>query len=208
MSDGRGRTAQTSRGPGRPRSDEADRALLAAARELLAAHRPGEVSMEAIAARAGVSKATLYRRWGSLEEVGLALLEQMTETTAPVGDLGDTRAELVAVVGRTIERLTDTSMGRVIQCLISPWITEPALHARFKERVIDRRREEVRGVLERGIARGDLRPDLDAELGADALVGPVFYRLVLSAEALDPALAERIVDGMLGGWALRPPAGR
>ena len=198
-------SAQGPRARGRPRSEEADRALLAAARELLQERRAGEVSMEAIAARAGVGKATLYRRWGSLEEVGLAVLEEVAAESAPVEDLGDTRAELVAVVRRVIERLADTMMGRIIQSLMSTWITDPVLHARFTERVIDVRREEVRLVLRRGIARGDLRADVDVELGTDVLAGPVYYRLVLSGERLDASLAERIVDVTLDGWAVREP---
>jgi AcrR family transcriptional regulator len=203
MSDAGASSAEAPRGRGRPRSEEADRALLAAASELLTERRPGDVSMEAIAARAGVSKATLYRRWSSLEELGLATLEEMAAESGPVGDLGDTRTELVAAVGGTIERLSDTSMGRVIQCFTSTWITDPALHTRFRERVIEVRREDLGQILERGVARGDLRPDLDADLAADLLLGPVYHRLVLSGERLDPSLAGRIVDAVLEGWAVR-----
>jgi AcrR family transcriptional regulator len=197
--------ASEERRRGRPRSASADRAIMDAARTLLAERRPREVSMEAIAERAGVGKATLYRRWSSRDELALGLLEELTRGALPVGDLGDTRAELVALVRQTIDALVGSVMGPVVQGLASELIGDPELRARLQERVISVRRRAVGEVLERAVARGDVRPDLDTEIGPELLVGPVYYRLMLSGEPIDPGLAERIVDSLLTGWA--PAAG-
>jgi AcrR family transcriptional regulator len=191
------------RRPGRPRSESADRAILEAARELLSERRPREVSMEAIAERAGVGKATLYRRWRSREELALALLEELSAAALPVHDLGDTRAELTAVVRQTIAVLGESVMGPVIQGLASELIGDPDLRAAMQERVISVRRQAVREVLDRAVARGDVRADLDVEIGPELLVGPVYYRLLVSGEPLDDGLAERIADSLLAGWRPR-----
>jgi AcrR family transcriptional regulator len=188
------------RRPGRPRSERADRAILDAARTLLAERRPREVTMEAIAERAGVGKATLYRRWASREELALALLEEISAGALPVPDMGDTRAELVALVRQTIDALSGSVMGPVVQGLASELIGDPALRTAMQERVISVRRQAVRDVLDRALARGDVRPDLDVEIGAELLVGPVYYRLLVSGEALGDDLSERVVDSLLTGW--------
>jgi AcrR family transcriptional regulator len=117
--------ASEERRRGRPRSESADRAILDAARELLAERRPRDVSMEAIAERAGVGKAPLYRRWRSREELALALLEELSAAGLPVRDLGDTRAELTAVVRQTIAVLAESVMGPVIQGLASELLGDP-----------------------------------------------------------------------------------
>jgi AcrR family transcriptional regulator len=190
----------TERRPGRPRSERADRAILDAARALLTERRPREVTMEAIAERAGVGKATLYRRWSSREELALGLLEEITAGALPVDDMGDTRAELVALVRQTIAALSGSAMGPVVQGLVSELIGDPELRASMQERVISVRRQAVRDVLDRALARGDVRADLDVEIGAELLVGPVYYRLLVSGEPLDDGLAERVVDSLMTGW--------
>src|SRR3954451_3371481 len=195
--------ASEERRPGRPRSATADRAILDAARALLCERRPREVSMEAIAERAGVGKATLYRRWKSREELALALLEDVSTGALPVADMGDTRAELVALIRQTITALTESVMGPVVQGLASELIGDPDLRAAMQERVIAVRRQVVREVLDRAVARGDVRADLDVTIGAELLVGPVYYRLMISGEPLEEGLAERIVDTLLAGWT--PP---
>jgi len=189
------------RRPGRPRSESAHRAILDAARDLLSERRPRDVSMEAIAERAGVGKATLYRRWRSREELALALLEEVSTGALPVRDIGDTRAELVALVRQTIAMLTGSVVGPVVQGLASELIGDPELRAGMQERVITVRRQAVREVLERAVERGDVRADLDLGIGPELLVGPVYYRLLVSGESLDDGLPERIVDTLLAGWA-------
>ena len=186
------------RGQGRARSEQA---ILDATRELLAEGGVRELTVERVAARSGVAKTTIYRRWRGKDELALAVLIDMVETVVATPDLGDTRAELVAFVGAAVRILGKTLMGRVMQGLVSDLATDPDLARAFRERVVAVRLAEVKRVFERGIERGDLRPDADFELAHELLFGPVYYRLLLSGRPLDKRLAGRIVDAVLPAFA-------
>jgi hypothetical protein len=125
----------------------------------------------------------------------------MVEQVVSTPDLGDTRAELVSFVDAAVQILGSTLMGRVMQGLVSDLATDAELAHAFRERVVAMRIGEVRRVIERGIARGDLRADADVELAHELLFGPVYYRLLLSGAPLDKRLAERIVDAVLPAFA-------
>jgi AcrR family transcriptional regulator len=155
------------------------------------------LTVEGVAARAGVAKTTIYRRYRSKDELALAVLIRMVDEVASVPDLGDTRAELFRFVSRAVKILGSTPMGRVMQGLVSDLAADPKLAQAFRERVVGRRLAEVRRVVERGIERGDLRPDADPELANELLFGPVYYRLLLSGAPLDGKLAQRVVDAVL-----------
>jgi AcrR family transcriptional regulator len=183
---------------GRPRSDQAHRAILDAAREQLIADGFAGLRLEHVAARAGVGKATIYRRWGSRQELALELLEELAGPHIPVADTGDTRAELLAAVMQPLRALTETPFGPVIRALLSEIATDPRLGDRFRETVVQARRTEVARIMERGIERGDLRADADVGIATEALVGPIYFRLIFGG-ALDRDLAERVVTGFLAG---------
>ena len=174
-----------------------DRAILAATRELLVERGVGQLTVEGVAARAGVAKTTIYRRWRGKDELALAVLIDMVETVVATPELGNTRAELVAFVDGAVRILGSTLMGRVMQGLVSDLATDPGLARSFRERVVTMRVAEVRRLIGRGIERGDLRADTDIELAHELLFGPVYYRLLLSGAPLEPGLAERIVDAVL-----------
>lgn len=176
-------------------------AILDATRELLAAGGVQGLTVEGVAARAGVAKTTIYRRWRSKDELALAVLIDMVEKVAAVPDLDDTRAELVAFVNGAVEILGSTLMGRVMQGLVSDLAADAELARAFRERVVAVRVAEVRRLVERGIARGDLRPEADYELANELLFGPVYYRLLLSGDPLDDGLAERVVAAVLPAFA-------
>jgi AcrR family transcriptional regulator len=187
--------------PGRRPSARTEHAILEATRELLAEGGVQGLTVEGVAARAGIAKTTIYRRYRSRDELALAVLLDMVEKVTAVPDLDDTRAELVAFVNGAVKILGSTLMGRVMQGLVSELATDPNLAAAFRERVVARRVTEVRRLIERGIERGDLRPDTDIELAHELLFGPVYYRLFLSGAPLDKRLAERIVDAVLPAFA-------
>ena len=178
-----------------------DAAILAATRELLAERGVEHLTVERVAARAGVAKTTIYRRWRSKDELALAVLLDMVEQIVEVPDLGDVRRELIAFVDGAVMILGSTLMGRVMQGIVSELAANPGLAAAFRERVVSLRVAEVRRLVERGIARGDLRPDADYELAHELLFGPVYYRLLLSGEPLSEDLAERVVDAVLPAFA-------
>jgi AcrR family transcriptional regulator len=173
-----------------------DRAILDATRELLAERGVRELTVEAVAARSGVAKTTIYRRFTGKDELALAVLIDMVEQVVATPDLGDTRRELVSFVDAAVKILGSTLMGRVMQGLVSELATDPDLAAAFRERVVAMRLAEVKRVLDRGIDRGELRPDVDPELVHELLFGPVYYRLLLSGAPLDRGLAARVVDAV------------
>jgi len=180
---------------------ETDKTILDATRELLAERGVRELTVEGVAERAGVAKTTIYRRWRGKNELALAVLIDMVETVVATPDLGETRGELVAFVGAAVRVLGSTPMGRVMQGLVSGLATDADLASAFRERVVAMRVAEVRRLVERGIARSDLRPDTNVELAHELLFGPVYYRLLLSGAPLEEGLAERVVDAVLRAFA-------
>jgi AcrR family transcriptional regulator len=185
---------------GRPRSDRAHRAILDAARELLISEGFAGLRLEHVAARAGVGKATIYRRWRSKEELAQALLADLAAPHIAVDDTGDTREELLAAVLNPMRAITDTDFGPVIRALLSQIAKNPTLGDPFRATVVQARRNEVGRLIARGIERGDLRPDADADIATELLVGPVYFRLMFGGD-LTLDFAERVVDSVLRGYA-------
>ena len=185
---------------GRPRSADAHRRILDATRELLTDHSFAELRLEHVAARAGVGKATIYRRWGSKEALAQELLSELAGPHIAVEETGSTREELVACVGNPMWAVTETPFGPVIRSLLSQIATNPALGDPFRATVVQARREEIARVIARGVARGDLRPDVDPTIATELLVGPVYFRLMFGGE-LTIEFAHRIVDAVLRGFA-------
>ena len=186
-----------------PPKSATETAILNATRELLAEFGVRGLTIEGVAARAGVAKTTIYRRWRSKDELALAVLIDMVENVVATPDLGDTTAELTAFVDAAVRILGSTLMGRVMQGLVSDLATDPELATAFRERVVTMRVAEVRRLIERGIERGEIRADADVELAHELLFGPVYYRLLLSGAPLDKGLAARIVAAVMPAFAAR-----
>jgi len=187
---------------GRPRSEAAHRAILDAARELLIEEGFTRLRLEHVAARAGVGKATIYRRWSSKEELAQELLSELAGPHIAIADVGDTRAELLAAVVNPMHALTDSPFGPVIRALLSQIAINPTLGDPFRATVVHGRRAEIARVIDRGIARGDLRPDADPDVATELLVGPVYFRLMFGGE-LTMDFARRIADTVYRGFAAR-----
>jgi len=196
----------TPRRGGRRRSSETEQVILQVTRELLVECGVQGLTIEKVAARAGVAKTTIYRRWRDKDELALAVVLDMVEQVVKLPELGDTRAELLAFVNAAVEVLGSTLMGRVMQGLVSDLATDPELAQAFRDRVVSVRDGEVERLVERGIARGDLRPDTDPETAHELLIGPVYYRLLLSGRPLNRAFAKRNVDAVLRAFAPDPAA--
>lgn len=185
---------------GRPRSDRAHRAILDATRELLVENGFSRLRLEHVAARAGVGKATIYRRWATREALVLELLMELAAPHIEIEDVDDTHAELLAATTHAMRALTETPFGPVIRALLSHIACNPALGDPFRAAVVQGRRDAVAAVMARGIARGDLRPDADADVATELLVGPVYFRLMFGGE-LTPGFAERVVDAVSRGFS-------
>jgi len=190
---------------GRQRSAETEQVILQVTRELLVECGVQGLTIEKVAARAGVAKTTIYRRWRDKDELALAVVLDMVEQVVKLPELGDTRAELLAFVNAAVKVLGSTLMGRVMQGLVSDLATDPELAQAFRDRVVSVRDREVERLVERGIARGDLRPDTNPETAHELLIGPVYYRLLLSGRPLDRAFAKRNVEAVLRAFAPDPP---
>jgi AcrR family transcriptional regulator len=195
------------RRPGRQRSAETEQAILQVTRELLVECGVQGLTIEKVAARAGVAKTTIYRRWRDKDELALAVVLDMVEQVVKLPELGDTRAELLAFVNAAVKVLGSTLMGRVMQGLVSDLATDPELAQAFRDRVVSVRDGEVERLVQRGIARGDLRPDTNPETAHELLIGPVYYRLLLSGRPLDRAFAKRNVEAVLRAFAPDAPPG-
>jgi AcrR family transcriptional regulator len=190
---------QHDRGPARQRESDRRAAILDATRELLAEGGVQRLTIEGVAARAGVAKTTIYRRWRSRDELAFAVLLELVELLA-VPDVGDTRTEIVHLVEGVVRVLRSTLMGGVMQGLVSDLAADPARQRAFREQVVDARVGELREIVERGAERGDLRPDVDVDLMYELLIGPVYLRLLLTGAPLDDGLAHRVVDAVLPGF--------
>ena len=184
---------------GRPRSDQAHRRILDAARELLSEGGFSDFRLEHVAARAGVGKATIYRRWGSKEALAQELLAELAAPHIAVADSDSTREELLAAIVNPMRAVTDTPFGPVIRALLSQIAVNPTLGDPFRATVVQARRREIARVVARGIGRGDLRPDADPDVATELLVGPVYFRLMFGGE-LTLDFANRIVDSVLRGY--------
>lgn len=189
--------------PGRPRSVAADEAILDAALAVFAEDGFEGLTMEAVAARAGVGKATVYRRYPGKAELVLRAVSCLSDAAAPEADTGSLRGDLQASGRHLVHLLTGTVAGRCVPELVAalPRCAQLAdEHGRF---VAARREHTVRAV-GRAVARGELSDDTDAELVADLLAGPILYRHLVVRGCLDDRYADRVVDAILG--SLRAPA--
>jgi AcrR family transcriptional regulator len=189
------------RRPGRPRSAEADEAILEAAVDLFAEGGLDGLTVEGVAARAGVGKATVYRRYPCKVDLVIAA-SRCFAFGDDQPDTGTTRGDLRAMVDGLIERLTTTALGRAIPMMVADRTRVPEL-AEAHRSIVAEKRQHHRQVIMRGIARGDLRGDVDPEAVIDAYVGPVFYRFLISDAPLDDAFADAVVDTVLRAFS--PP---
>jgi AcrR family transcriptional regulator len=185
---------------GRPRNAHADAAIRSATLDLIADVGISGLRVEDVAARAGVGKSAIYRRYeskGSLVAAAIAAL--VSEISVP--DTGSTRDDLLALMAQAVAVYNDPVRAGVMPSVVAAMRHEPELASAIRDGFLTTRRDALRAVLERGVARGDLRVDLDAELALDVLGGPLFYRLLITGGPLDERLVEGVADLILRGFA-------
>ena len=187
---------------GRPRDERADRAILMATLELMAKKGAHDLRMDDVARRAGVGKATIYRRYRSKDELITAAVAQLVSEIA-VPDTGSTRADLQALMRGAVDVYRGSLEAAVMPSLVEAMSRDAELARLVREEFLARRRAALQEVLERGIERGDLRRDLDIDLALDVLGGPLFYRLLITGGPIDEQLAQGVVELILRGFA--PP---
>jgi AcrR family transcriptional regulator len=178
------------------RSIHAHRAILIATRQLLRSRGYAATTMEAVAAKAGVGKVTIYRRWPSKGALALDVLLEF-QNFGPAPDTGTTRGDLVAIVRGVNTGLAHPAATAVIPGLTTDLARDPTLAKAFRDRFGLPRRRSVAEAIERAIQRGDLPAEVDEDLLIDLLSSPFFYRIFITGHRVDPDLAEKLVDFVL-----------
>ena len=188
-------------GRGRPRSEQADRAILAAATELLAERGLGGMSMEEVAARAGVGKATVYRRWPSRGALALDAFLAEFEEQQPLPDTGSFRGDLLAALRSWMRSVTRTPAGHMLAGLVGEAQRDPALAAAWRDRVIEPLRARTTILLDRAISRGEIPADVDKDVVLDMMFGSAYHRLLNGHRPLTDRFARQVVDIIVAGVA-------
>jgi AcrR family transcriptional regulator len=183
---------------GRPRSERARLAILDAAADLLAEGGLPAATMEAIAARAGVSKVTVYRWWPSRGAVAVDAFFHRHEATIQFGDTGDVAQDLIQQVEALIEAFRG-GPGRIMAELIGAAQSDPGMAAEVRDRWVVPRRTATKAVLRRAVERGQVRPGLDPEVILDQIYGAVYFRVMIGHQALRMSLAQELVTNILAG---------
>jgi AcrR family transcriptional regulator len=191
------------RRPGRPRSEQADEAIMAAALELFAESGPAGLCIEEVAARAGVGKATIYRRWPGKEDMLIAGLPRLT-AVLPVPQGRSVRADLITLLEAACKEAGDPRRTRLMALLQGEGLQYPRLKARYLETVVLPRREAFLAVLRRGVATGELRENTDTDAAMYLLNGAVVAIMSgMHADLADARYARRVVEELLRGLSAR-----
>jgi AcrR family transcriptional regulator len=174
---------------------------LEAAAELLDRNGLAAVTVEAIAARAGVSKTTIYRWWPNKAAVVTDSFLEFTSPKIEFEDTGSVRADLRLQMRRLVQAFAG-KCGRNLAAIVAEGQADPETAEAVREHWIAVRRGATRQVLRRGVERGELRADLDLEVAMDALYGPIYYRLLVGHAPLDERFADVLADHVMAGLAI------
>ncbi len=186
---------------GRRRSVRSHDAIVAATQELLVERGYRELTIEGVAARAGVGKQTIYRWWPSKAALVLEAYLAGSDTVPQPRSAARRCADVRALLHWLIDVLAQPIGGRVVAGLVADLQHDPDLAEGFHLEVVPARRSAMLAVLEHARDRGELRADADLELAVDTLHGAVFYRLLFSGEPLDAEFTERLARQVIGGLA-------
>ena len=188
---------------GRPRSTESTSDILSAPLELVADVGIAGLTMDAVALRAGVGKATIYRRWSSKEALMLDAWISCVQTPA-VPDTGNLRDDVVALLGGQ-KPLEDRMLRRVFPQMIAAAKVNAEVADAYRE-FIEQRRRPMRIALERALARGEIDRDADLEVVLDLLVAPLLYRWLVTDAPVDAAMIDRVINTVIAGITPAPGA--
>jgi AcrR family transcriptional regulator len=190
------------RSRGRPSDKSIDLALTEAALQEFTERGYHAMSMESIAARAGVSKVSLYRRWSSKPAIVAEVFRYLSEA-APPKDHGSFEADIRALLDESIGTSGAASAGKALMRTMGEIAGNPELLALYRTQLLAPRLEQLRGLVERSRARGELRADMPTDIACAMIAGPLFlYYLALLAEAevnTSRDLVEQLTRAIIGG---------
>jgi AcrR family transcriptional regulator len=187
--------------PGRPRDSQNDTKILDATTALLLEKGYAGLTIDGVAAAAGVSRPTIYRRWASKPVLVIAALAQSTGLSLPVPNSGSVRRDLLAVQRLQIQSFNNPESRRVTAGLVADVAADPELGDLYLKEYATPRRESVWRALQRGVDRGELRSDIDFTFVSDLLIGPLFMRSVVWGRKLEASLAKTTVDVVMAAYA-------
>jgi AcrR family transcriptional regulator len=201
------RVADQNPARGRPRSEKARQAILAAAMDLLLDQGLTAMSMDDVARRAGVSKATIYRWWPSKERLALDALatEWAITTPAEQGDTGTLRGDLLARFRPWVRQLNRKPYARVAAGLVAAAQTDAEFAELYRQHFVQPRRDATRHLLVRARERGEIAADTDLEVALDLLYGPVYHRLLHGHAPVTQSFAQHVIDAVIAAMSPRPP---
>ena len=186
---------------GRPRSQASEDAILDATLELLSDCGYRDVTVEAIALRAGASKSTIYRRWPTKENLVIAAFARSPVLRAPAR--GDVRTQLAATIAQFARYMQETPLGGVLPALVAERARNPALDHALQP-LVRLRRAPIADILVAAVARGELPAGIDVEVVLDLLMGPVLQRIMVMGARVDRRFIDAVVRTVCDG--LRAPA--
>jgi len=190
--------APAPRAPGGARRAEAGRAILGAIVDLLVEGGYREVTIEGVAARAGVAKTTIYRRWSSKADMVVEAIADCKKE-CPVQDGGCSTDTVECALEGMLSALSCSRIAKILTSLAVEMVHNNELAQAVREGLLRPNREVVLSLLRRGIERGEIRPDANLEVVCDLLVGPMFFRMLVSGGELSPELAAQTVELVLRG---------
>jgi AcrR family transcriptional regulator len=193
-----------SRRPGRPRSVEADVAILGAAAAVFAECGFEGMTVEGVALRAGVGKGTIYRRYPCKLDLVIAAAGMFSQADEPPVDTGSTAGDLRALADSFVSVLTETPLGAALPMLVAERARIPELRAAIDD-VVHRKRARSGVVVSRAIEGGGLRPDADVEQVIESLSGPILYRFLITDLPLDDAFTSATVDAAIRAFGNPAP---
>jgi AcrR family transcriptional regulator len=194
------RDAQSDGRPvGRPRSADADEAILVATRELLAERGWEGMTLGDVAARAGVAKTTLYRRWPGKADLVVDAMAQLFATLRPI-DAGSARADAAATIRELIKLLALPETQCAVLALSAHAVRDPKLRHSLRTKIVERSREIVRTGAARSAARGETNAVVsDPDLLFDVIAGTMIHRMLIAGETVDDDYLQRFLDLLLPG---------
>ncbi len=195
-------TPEQTRTPGRPRCEAAHQAILTAAQDLLRESPLANITSAALAKRAGVSKATLYRWWPSKEAILLEGYFEGLNQVCATPDTGDALKDMREHVRQAYTAMAGPD-GVIFASLVADGHAHPEMRKALNDELNSPRCEDMEMLLKRAMDAGQLRPDLDVPLVVDQLFGPLFSRL-MTGQPVEEDLGERVFDMLLDGLRTRP----
>jgi AcrR family transcriptional regulator len=188
---------------GRPRSVQSQQAILDATLTLLTTEGFDAMSIEAIAARAGVGKKTIYRWWDSKEALVIDAIKNMQQMKNPVIDTGSLRDDLITLFRNTLQAWGSPAARSLLLELVGLMTTRPEVFWAYHDQVLASRLQQATQLIHRAQAKGEVRQDLDVTEILSLLAGPIWYYTFFNANTTSSASTrpERLIDAILQGIA-------